>query len=108
MEVPTKGSLLEPKRACLESWFSKQVIDYVIALIFLLLYSIYEELSLETFSDSLPLIGMVGYTETITDPSYRGQILVMTFPLVGNYGRPYPTQMLQLNNNTDFKFRCTF
>src|SRR3954454_146582 len=30
--------------------------------------------------------GMVGYPESITDPSYRGQILVVTFPLVGNYG----------------------
>jgi carbamoyl-phosphate synthase small subunit len=30
--------------------------------------------------------GMVGYPETLTDPSYRGQILVLTFPLVGNYG----------------------
>ena len=32
--------------------------------------------------------GMVGYPESITDPSYRGQILVLTFPLVGNYGVP--------------------
>lgn len=32
--------------------------------------------------------GMVGYPESITDPSYRGQILVMTFPLIGNYGVP--------------------
>ena len=32
--------------------------------------------------------GMVGYPESITDPSYRGQILVVTFPLVGNYGVP--------------------
>lgn len=32
--------------------------------------------------------GMVGYPESITDPSYRGQILVITFPLVGNYGAP--------------------
>jgi carbamoyl-phosphate synthase small subunit len=32
--------------------------------------------------------GMVGYTEALTDPSYRGQILVMTYPLVGNYGVP--------------------
>ena len=31
--------------------------------------------------------GMVGYPESITDPSYRGQILVITFPLVGNYGK---------------------
>jgi len=32
--------------------------------------------------------GMVGYTETLTDPSYRGQILCLTFPLIGNYGVP--------------------
>jgi len=32
--------------------------------------------------------GMVGYPETLTDPSYKGQILVMTYPLVGNYGIP--------------------
>lgn len=32
--------------------------------------------------------GMVGYPESLTDPSYRGQILVITFPLVGNYGVP--------------------
>jgi carbamoyl-phosphate synthase small subunit len=32
--------------------------------------------------------GMVGYTESLTDPSYRGQILVLTYPLVGNYGVP--------------------
>ncbi|MFI5237722.1 MAG: glutamine-hydrolyzing carbamoyl-phosphate synthase small subunit [Ignavibacteriales bacterium] len=32
--------------------------------------------------------GMVGYPETLTDPSYRGQILVCTFPLIGNYGVP--------------------
>src|SRR3989454_2779504 len=29
---------------------------------------------------------MTGYTEAITDPSYRGQILMMTYPLIGNYG----------------------
>jgi carbamoyl-phosphate synthase small subunit len=32
--------------------------------------------------------GMSGYVETLTDPSYRGQILVMTYPLIGNYGVP--------------------
>lgn len=32
--------------------------------------------------------GMVGYVESLTDPSYRGQILVLTYPLVGNYGVP--------------------
>ena len=29
---------------------------------------------------------MVGYVETLTDPSYHGQIVVQTFPLIGNYG----------------------
>jgi len=32
--------------------------------------------------------GMVGYPEALTDPSYRGQILNLTYPLVGNYGVP--------------------
>ncbi len=30
--------------------------------------------------------GMVGYPESMTDPSYAGQILVFTYPLIGNYG----------------------
>jgi carbamoyl-phosphate synthase small subunit len=30
--------------------------------------------------------GMVGYPESITDPSYKGQILIQTYPLIGNYG----------------------
>jgi carbamoyl-phosphate synthase small subunit len=32
--------------------------------------------------------GMVGYDQGLTDPSYRGQILTLTYPLVGNYGVP--------------------
>ncbi|XP_050834435.1 CAD protein [Serinus canaria] len=32
--------------------------------------------------------GMVGYPEALTDPSYKAQILVLTYPLVGNYGVP--------------------
>src|SRR6185369_7236053 len=32
--------------------------------------------------------GMTGYVEALTDPSYRGQILVLTYPLQGNYGVP--------------------
>ena len=31
---------------------------------------------------------MVGYTEALTDPSYCDQLLVLTYPLVGNYGVP--------------------
>lgn len=30
--------------------------------------------------------GMCGYLETLTDPSYAGQIVMQTFPLIGNYG----------------------
>ena len=30
--------------------------------------------------------GMVGYVEAITDASYHGQILMQTYPLIGNYG----------------------
>lgn len=37
--------------------------------------------------------GMVGYTETLTDPSYAGQILTLTYPLIGNYGVPDPSLM---------------
>ena len=31
---------------------------------------------------------MTGYPESLTDPSYKGQILVLTYPLIGNYGAP--------------------
>ncbi len=34
--------------------------------------------------------GMAGYVEALTDPSYKGQILVLTYPLIGNYGVPAP------------------
>ena len=32
--------------------------------------------------------GMVGYPESLTDPSYAQQLLVLTYPLIGNYGVP--------------------
>lgn len=43
--------------------------------------------------------GMVGYAESLTDPSYRGQILVLTYPLIGNYGiaKPIPQKGLIAN-----------
>jgi carbamoyl-phosphate synthase small subunit len=34
--------------------------------------------------------GMTGYPETLTDPSFAGQILIFTYPLLGNYGIPKP------------------
>jgi carbamoyl-phosphate synthase small subunit len=67
--------------------------------------------------------GMTGYVETLTDPSYRGQILVLTYPLIGNYGvplprpidsldRPYESGCIQVqglvvqNYGADFSHRC--
>ena len=44
--------------------------------------------------------GMVGYPEGLTDPSYYGQILVQTYPLIGNYGVPKETKA----NNLTEKF----
>ena len=34
--------------------------------------------------------GMAGYPESLTDPSFRGQVLTFTYPLIGNYGVPRP------------------
>jgi carbamoyl-phosphate synthase small subunit len=44
--------------------------------------------------------GMVGYVETLTDPSYRGQLLVATYPMQGNYGvpeGPYESTRIQVH-----------
>ena len=40
----------------------------------------------DAFGEVVFSTGMSGYQESLTDPSYRGQILVMTFPTIGNYG----------------------
>lgn len=40
----------------------------------------------ETVGEVVFTTNMTGYQETLTDPSYAGQIVVMTFPLIGNYG----------------------
>jgi len=39
-----------------------------------------------SFGEVVFTTGMVGYVEALTDPSYAGQILVFTYPLIGNYG----------------------
>ncbi|KAF0991941.1 hypothetical protein HZS_6622 [Henneguya salminicola] len=44
----------------------------------------YGELVLQT--------GMVGYVESLTDPSYLNQILVFTYPIIGNYGVPFKSR----------------
>ncbi|MBC2717256.1 MAG: glutamine-hydrolyzing carbamoyl-phosphate synthase small subunit [Desulfobacteraceae bacterium] len=40
----------------------------------------------ETFGEVVFNTSMSGYQEVLTDPSYRGQMVVMTYPLIGNYG----------------------
>ncbi len=40
----------------------------------------------ETVGEVVFNTGMTGYQEVLTDPSYQGQIVTMTYPLVGNYG----------------------
>ena len=42
--------------------------------------------------------GMVGYPESFTDPSYKGQILVLTYPLIGKYGVPKDNHRDQLSS----------
>lgn len=51
------------------------------------------------FGEVVFTTGMTGYVESLTDPSFAGQILVFTYPLIGNYGVPIP-----LNGNRK-KFR---
>ena len=48
-----------------------------------------------SFGYEMPVAGevvfntaMMGYPESLTDPSYAGQLMALTFPLVGNYGVP--------------------
>ena len=42
----------------------------------------------ERFGEVVFNTSMAGYQEILTDPSYKGQILILTYPLVGNYGVP--------------------
>ncbi len=44
--------------------------------------------STTVFGEAVFNTGMAGYAEALTDPSYSGQILTLTYPLVGNYGVP--------------------
>jgi len=44
----------------------------------------------ETCGEVVFTTAMTGYPETLTDPSFAGQILVFTYPLLGNYGIPKP------------------
>src|SRR5437016_6160784 len=45
--------------------------------------------------------GMTGYPQAFTDPSFSGQLLIMTYPIIGNYGVPekelWESEKLQIN-----------
>ena len=43
--------------------------------------------------------GMTGYPQSLTDPSYEGQILVLTYPLIGNYGVSNPVYIKKILQN---------
>lgn len=45
--------------------------------------------------------GMMGYPETLSDPSYTGQILTLTYPLIGNYGVPSEKAVRQLSRQLE-------
>ncbi len=47
--------------------------------------------------------GMVGYSEALTDPSYFGQILLFTYPLIGNYGIPKLPENLTIESSSGFE-----
>jgi carbamoyl-phosphate synthase small subunit len=47
-----------------------------------------EEREAPSFGEIVFTTGMTGYVESLTDPSYAGQILTFTYPLIGNYGVP--------------------
>jgi carbamoyl-phosphate synthase small subunit len=40
----------------------------------------------ETTGEVVFNTSMIGYQEILTDPSYKGQIVTMTYPMIGNYG----------------------
>ncbi len=40
----------------------------------------------DVMAEAVFTTGMVGYLETLTDPSYKGQMVIQTFPVIGNYG----------------------
>ena len=75
----------------------------------------------KTFGALLPTAGevvfntaMTGYPESLTDPSYKGQILCLTYPLVGNYGAPGKQEENDLysfyesSSNYEYEFQLKF
>jgi len=55
----------------------------------------------ETQGEVVFSTGMTGYPQSLTDPSYEGQILVLTYPLIGNYGIPNPIYLKKILQNLE-------
>lgn len=69
----------------------------------------------EIISEIVFNTSMTGYLEVLTDPSYAGQAVVMTYPLIGNYGitpdmesaRPWPDgNIVRELSRMPSNFRC--
>ena len=69
----------------------------------------------EVISEIVFNTSMTGYLEVLTDPSYAGQAVVMTYPLIGNYGitpdmeseRPWPDgYIVRELSRMPSNFRC--
>lgn len=62
-----------------------KLVHYLLRLEF---FQLSERFSINTSLRSFSVFqtGMVGYPESLTDPSYHRQLLVLTYPLIGNYG----------------------
>ena len=56
----------------------------------------------EVISEIVFNTSMTGYLEVLTDPSYAGQAVVMTYPLIGNYGICYDMIFARLFPNESF------
>ena len=58
---------------------------------------------LEASGELVFTTGMVGYSEALTDPSYFGQILLFTYPLIGNYGIPPLPEQMTIESSRGFE-----
>ena len=58
----------------------------------------------EVISEIVFNTSMTGYLEVMTDPSYAGQAVCMTYPLIGNYGICYDDQESRKRGLTDLSY----
>ncbi len=59
----------------------------------------------ETTGELVFTTAMTGYLETLTDPSYFGQVVLQTFPLIGNYGVQWLYCQRMVSSSFQFSLR---